>query len=324
MKLKNSAIALAVAGVVATPMAAQADIYASARIGVENVDTGGVSDLRMRSFGSRFGVRSETDLGNGMTGFGRFEWDVDFADHNEDDSKIDPTDTDADGNISTEDGSDIDLRHRYVGIKGDFGSLTIGQTSHTWYNFAVAPTDNPWWGSGYNMVRYSIRTDSAVSYAGGTGDINFGATVYFEREDDEDAPDAIEIGASFPIGDMTLGGAIRTTETTHGSEGTDDNLLGIVISGIQAGPVSMGFGVQAQDEDTSLVADFGFGNAYLHIETLSDDSADADPMLINIGYTQSLGRKTTAWYELVSNDADTGDSDDDTTVLRAVLKYDIE
>jgi hypothetical protein len=37
MKFKTSAIALAVAGVVATPMAAQADIYASARIGVENV-----------------------------------------------------------------------------------------------------------------------------------------------------------------------------------------------------------------------------------------------------------------------------------------------
>jgi predicted porin len=65
MKLKTSAIAMAVAGTLATPMAAQADVYASVRIGVENLDTGGVSDMRTRSFGSRFGIRSETDLGNG-------------------------------------------------------------------------------------------------------------------------------------------------------------------------------------------------------------------------------------------------------------------
>ena len=80
MKFKSSAIALAVAGTMAVPMAAQADIYASARIGLENNDTGGVSDLQVRSFGSRFGARGETDLGNGMTGFGRYEWDVDFED----------------------------------------------------------------------------------------------------------------------------------------------------------------------------------------------------------------------------------------------------
>ncbi len=79
MKFKTSAIALAVAGVVATPMAAQADLYASARVGVESMDTGGIDELRVRSFASRFGVKSETDLGNGMTGFGRFEWDVDLT-----------------------------------------------------------------------------------------------------------------------------------------------------------------------------------------------------------------------------------------------------
>jgi predicted porin len=86
MKFKTSAIALAVAGSVAAPMAAQAEgsVYASARVGLENVDTAGISDVRMRSFGSRFGVRGETDLGNGMTGFGRYEWDVDFKDDNTD------------------------------------------------------------------------------------------------------------------------------------------------------------------------------------------------------------------------------------------------
>jgi hypothetical protein len=43
MNFKTTAIALAVAGSIAAPMAAQADVYASARIGLKNIDTGGVS-----------------------------------------------------------------------------------------------------------------------------------------------------------------------------------------------------------------------------------------------------------------------------------------
>jgi len=308
MNFKTSAIALAVAGTVATPMAAQADLYASARIGLENVDTGGISDVRMRSFGSRFGVRSETDLGNGMTGFGRYEWDVDFASSN------------------TSSNDDIGLRHRYVGLKGDFGSMTIGQTYHTFYNHVVGPLDNPWWGSGYSMVNYRGRTDGAVSYAGTFGAVTIGATGYFLWEGEEELPDQLELAGSFGIGDMTLGIALQNTasDTAQGSAGNDEDILGVTLHGISFGMVSMGFGIMTQDDDSSLVADIGIGNAYVHLETLSMDATDQDTSLITLGYTQSLGRKTTAYYELVSYDADTGDSDDDATILRAVLKYDIE
>ena len=318
MNFKTSAIALAVAGTVATPMAAQADLYASARIGIENVDTGGISDLRVRSFGSRFGVRSETDLGNGMTGFGRYEWDVDFHD------------SDSGGNV--QDG--ITMRHRYVGLKGDFGSVTVGQAYHTFYNHVVGPLDNPWWGSGYYMVNYRGRTDNAISYAGTFGAVSIGATAYFLHESEEEAPDQLELAGSFGIGDMTLGIALQNTasDTAHGSAGTDDDILGITLHGISFGMVSMGFGYQQQEDDSSIVADFGIGNAYVHVELGSADADsasstsgdDEDKTLVTLGYTQSLGRKTTAYYELVSRDADTGDSDDDATILRAVLKYDIE
>jgi len=315
MNFKTSAIALAVAGTVATPMAAQADLYASARIGLENVDTAGTSDVRMRSFGSRFGVRSETDLGNGMTGFGRYEWDVDFQS----------------SNTSTND--DIGLRHRYVGLKGDFGSLTIGQTYHTFYNHVVGPLDNPWWASGYAMVEYRGRTDGAVSYAGGTDNLTFGATAYFLWEADEELPDQLELAASFGVGDLgTIGVAMQTTETTQGSADTDDDIIAVTWHGLSFGDVSMGFGYQQQEDDSSIVADFGIGNAYVHVEMLSADAAsaasfsgdDEDQTLMTLGYTQSLGRNTTAWYELVSYDADSGNSDDDATIIRGVLKYDIE
>ena len=80
----------------------------------------------------------------------------------------------------------------------------------------------------------------------------------------------------------------------------------------------------SQDDDDSIGLDLVIGNAYIHLEQLNSDASNTDPLLVTLGYTQTLGRKTTMWYEAVNNDADTGDSDDDLTVLRAVLKYDIE
>ncbi len=307
MKLKTSAIAAAVAGTIATPMAAQADVYASVRVGVENVDTAGISDLRTRSFGSRFGAKGETDLGNGMTAFGQYEWDVDFQSNN----------------LSGND--DISIRKRYVGIKGDFGSVRLGQDYHTYYNHISAPVDNPWWASGYNMVNYRGRTNHAVTYAGSTGAVSFGASAYFLWDAEEDAPDQIEVAASFPIGDMTLGVGLQNTasDTAHGSAGNDEDIVGVVLSGIMLGDASLAVNFETQDDDESIVLDLGVGNFRVHYETLSSDANDNDPTLIMLGYTQNLGRGTALWYELVSNDADTGNSDDDLDVLRAVLKYDI-
>jgi predicted porin len=292
MNIKYTAIALAVAGTVAAPMAAQAEVYASARVGLVNTDTGGVSELRVRSLASRFGLKSETDLGNGMTGFGKYEWDVDL-----------------------EGADSVKLRQRIVGLKGDFGSVTLGQAYHTFYNFVVGPTDNPWWGSGYAMVSYTGRTGDAITYAGGAGDISFGVTGYLNGGGEEGL-DGTEFGASFGIGGMTLGVAVQDLEVNA------DAATGVALTGIPAGDVSLGIGFQTRGDDSSVLVDAGFGNAYVHFESLDIDGGAA-PTSLTVGYTQSLGRKTTAWYEFQTVDADTADSDDDMTALRAMLKYDI-
>ena len=308
MKFKTTAIAMAVAGTVAAPVAVQAgadEIYASARVGVWNVDQGGTSQWDVRSFSSRFGAKGETDLGNGLSGFGRYEWDVDF------------------NNDLGED--DISVRHRYVGLKGGFGSVTIGQTYHTFYNFAVGPTDIPWWHSGYSMVNYRGRTDNAISYAGGTGAFNFGASVYMTPDAEEEDFDQFEVGASFGIGDITIGAALQSTatDTAHGSAGNDEDIIGLVVSGINLGPVGLGFGYQQQDDDDSFLVQVDVASFYYHGEFLSLDATDQDRVSHTFGYTHSLGRKTTMYFELNDIDNDTGDSDDDRTALMAVLKYDI-
>ena len=311
MKFKTTAIAMAVAGTVAAPVAVQAgadEVYASARVGLWNVDQGGASNLAVRSFSSRFGARGETDLGNGMTGFGRYEWDVDFN-------------NDADGGGE----DDISVRHRYVGVKGDFGSALVGQTYHTFYNYVVGPLDNPWWHSGYAMVNYRGRTDNAITYAGGGGAVSFGASLYFDADAEEEEPDQIELGFSIGLGDSTLGFAYQGTadDTAQGSAGNDEDILGVAWSGIGIGDTSLGVSVMAQDEDLGVVVDWLIGNFYVHVEQVSLDATDQDRLSLTLGYTQSLGRKTTMYYEINSVDNDTGNSDDDRTALMAVLKYDI-
>jgi predicted porin len=315
MKFKTTAIALAVAGSVAAPVAVQAgadELYASARVGVWGVKEEGETQYDVRSFSSRFGARGETDLGNGMTGFGRYEWDVDF---NEDIGE-----------------DDISVRHRYVGLKGDFGSVLLGQTYHTFAKFAAQPVDNPWWHSGYTMVQAASRTDDKVTYTGGSGDFNFGASVYLTADDDEENVDGQEIGVSMAIGDMTLGGAYQgSNNADQGSYGTDDDIFGVALSGIGIGDTTLNLAAQVQKDDMGAVVDWAISSFYVHVEYLMVDKDsgasisgdDEDKYTATLGYTQSLGRKTTMYYEIAYSDNDTGHSDDDRTAAMAVLKYDI-
>lgn len=304
MKFRTTAIAMAVAGIAAAPVAVQAgadEVYASARVGLTYEDTGDVADFKIKSMASRFGMKGETDLGNGLTGFGRYEFGV----------------SEASGAGST--------RHLYTGLKGDWGSVLLGQTYHTWYNYVVGPLDNPWWYSGITMVEYRGRTDNAITYSGSAGAISFGVTAYMDRDSEETAPDGIELGASFGIGDTTLGVAFSSVDEdgahpSQGSTGDDEDIIGIAWHGIGIGDTTLGVSFMSQDDDTGFVLDWGIGNAYVHVEQLSLDAADADPLTLTLGYTQSLGRKTTMWYEIATVDADSGDSDDDTTFLAADRK----
>jgi predicted porin len=340
MKFKTTAIALAVAGSVAAPVAVQAgadELYASARVGVWSVKENH-NNVAVRSFSSRFGAKGETDLGNGLTGFGRYEWDVDFNADNDGGAGAvtDDPDTAIDeshgGNQTSEGENDISVRHRYVGLKGDFGSALVGQTYHTFYNFAVGPVDNPWWHSGYTMVEYRSRTDNGVTYAGGSGDFNFGATVYMDKDDDRDNFDQYEIGGSMAIGDMTLAiAALGSADAGIGSDDSDTTVGAITLSGISIMEATLNLSLQAQEDDVGGVFDLLIGNAYVHVEYLAVDKDsgasvsgdDEDKYTTTLGYTQSLGRKTTMYYELAYTDNDSDNTKRDRTAGMAVLKYDI-
>ena len=325
MKFKTTAIAMAVAGTVAAPVAVQAgadEVYASARVGVWHVDNDAsdTADVAVQNFSSRFGMRGETDLGNGLSGFGRYEFSV------------------------TDDG--VGLRHRYVGLKGGWGSILLGQTNHTFYNYVVGPLDNPWWHSGYTMIDYRSRDDHGITYSGGTGAVSFGVTTFHQTDAEETFFDAIEAGLSFGLGDSTLGIGYATVDEDGGFTGSGgaggqgkawasdrtDDIIGVTWSGIGIGDTSLGVNVTVHGDDTGVVLDWLIGNFYVHYElTQYDDlfgttGVSSDQSTITVGYTQSLGRKTTMYYEAAVIDSDGVDDPaliQDSTRVMAVLKYDI-
>jgi len=321
MNLKKSAIALAVAGSVVAPMAVQADsgFYGSVRVGLEYFDGGldvstATDQTTIRGYGSRFGFKGETDMGNGLTGYGKYEVAID-------------TDTS---------GFNISGRHALVGVKGDFGNIFLGRTYHTYYNFISGPIDIPWWGTAYTWLGYTGRTSQGLSYAGGSDNFGYGITLTMDDSSTDAAGaandiDRIELAANWQAGPVLL--AIGYSDQDE-SVGVDPGeIIGFTASGWETGIFTWGLNFSVQDDvlgkntvdAIGIVLSAQIGNGYLHYESTELDPAGGGssitPNTITLGYTQALGRATNIWYEFQATDYDINDSSTDLTVGRAVLNY---
>jgi predicted porin len=359
MKLKTSAIALAVAGAMGASMAAQADsgFYGSIRIGLIYDDTKGNDEITVNGVASRFGFRGETDMGNGLTGFGRYEFGV----STEGSQNHAVYETDALGNLvpsgtqgktqtGETSGSAISRRHAYVGLKGNFGEVKLGQTYHTFYSMITGPLDNPWRGSGFDAtdttngtwLGYTSRTDQAITYTGNWGAIGFGATAYMDgssisTSDKTSDLDGYELAVKGQAGPITLALGVQELGSNEGTgvgggNPSSEPLIGLTASGWQTGIFTWGLGYTQRSNPSgvsgtqaSWVFDVAIANGYVHYETFDNGQSGAAnnaPNLITVGYTQSVGRQTTMYYEVYQWDKDTGVSNDDKTSVAAVLKYD--
>lgn len=297
MKLRTSAIALAVAGIVAAPMAS-ADIgaYGSIRHGLIQTDDGTDTSMDFSQRGSRIGFKGETDLGNGMTAFGKYEWAVQ----------------------SQKAGTAATVRHGIVGLKGDFGKVVLGQQWHTYYDNVNSAVDIANWNSGY----YSVgRTGEAVSYSNTFGAANFGFTGYFSTAAaSESDMDGTELSVSFDAGPVKIGLGTKSDDLLTG---VSPNRTGVSVSG-NFGDVYVGLSLQSIDDDlgnadsevdaTEISASMGNG----YFIYASGDDGTLTPTDMTLGYTIPLGKQTSSWIEYVASDNDAGT---DTSSLEYIIKY---
>ncbi len=82
-------------------------VYGRANVGLLYSDIADQDDTEVKSYSSRFGLKGLQSLDNNLEGLYQFEWGVDLAGFDEDDS--------------------ISDRNQIVGLRGDFGTVMLGR-----------------------------------------------------------------------------------------------------------------------------------------------------------------------------------------------------
>ena len=272
--MQKKLIAAAVAGALATPLAI-ADVAVSGSVrGAVKYD-GASSEWTMGNSGSRLRFKASSDLGNGQSAYMNYEFGVD--------SGL--------GSIQTGKTS----RLAYVGIKGDWGSMSLGAQWSTMFNVVGTYIDKSniygglgYWGNGSGPYR------NANSVAVSTNIGGFGISADAVMSSGGDDIDAGTIGTNINVGAVSVGLA-------HG-----DHSNGKDMTGIGASINLAGIGLSGGWTDVSNVGS-GYGvNGKLAGITLAYENSDsaADPMIWG-HYAVGLGGGAKVIIEIANDGTDT-------------------
>ena len=234
--MQKKLIAVAIAGALAAPVAiADVAVSGSIRTGVEY--TG--SEWQVADNYSRLRFKSSSDLGNGQSAYMGYEFRVNSAQ----------------GSIVTGNTQ----RLSYVGIKGDWGSLSLGSQWSTLFNTVGTFIDpsNRYGGTGNTCVQYRMKDSVAFTTqagpvwvmadaqmsAGGDdldratigGTFSVGGASVGAAWQDHGASDCTGVGASMSIGGVSLSGGYTSTQNGNNGFGINAKIAGIWLDYEEAG-----------------------------------------------------------------------------------------
>jgi len=222
--MQKKLIAVAVAGALAAPAAiADVAVSGSIRTGVEY--TG--SEWKVSDNYSRLRFKSSSDLGNGQSAYMGYEFRVDSAK----------------GSIVTGNTQ----RLSYVGIKGDWGTLSLGSQWSTLFNTVGTFIDksNRYGGTANVCIQYRMK--DSVTFTTQAGPVWIQADG--QMSGDGDDLDRATIGGTFSVGGASVGAAWQD----HGSSdctgvGASMSIGGVSLSGgfVDQQNGNNGFGINAK------------------------------------------------------------------------------
>ena len=232
--MQKKLIAAAVAGALATPVAiADVAVSGSIRTGVEY--TG--SEWQVADNFSRLRFKASSDLGNGQSAYMGYEFRVNSAQ----------------GSIVTGNTQ----RLSYVGIKGDWGSLSLGSQWSTLFNTVGTFIDKShrygglgYWGEGGGQYRmkdsvalstniggFSVSADAQMNAGGDDLDratigtnINVGGVAIGAAWQDNGNSDFTGIGASISLAGVGLSGGYADVSGSGSGFGINAKIAGIMIA----------------------------------------------------------------------------------------------
>ena len=263
--MQKKLIAAAVAGALVAPQVlADVSVSGSIRNGVAyNASSWGIIGAV-----SRLRFKASSDLGNGQSVYMNYEFSVDSGN----------------GNIGTDKKTQ---RLTYVGMKGDWGSLSLGAQWSTAFNTVGTFIDKSLYYGDYgnNCVQYRMANSAMLSTQLG------GLSLMADAQMDPATADSLDratVGGLFAIGGVSLGAMYQNA--------TDD-CMGAAAA-INVGGIGLSGGFVDSDANGSS---FGVNGSIGGLTVMFDSDDNGDEIVGN--YTMGLGGGAKMILEVESNDA---------------------
>lgn len=275
---------------------------------------------------SRLGFKAKTDLGNGLSAIGRYEFFT-FTNREGDSTELN-------GGTKTRGGIN-DTRLGYVGLSGAWGAVTVGNQWSAFYDTVGTHLD-PSYSIGYflysSVLNGPYRTSNTIKYANsfgpvyleldarlsmnGTGAPGSSSTADEEAlgrdSGDNDAVDGIGIGLSWAIGEQfTLAGGYDNDKKALQP---DDNTRLAVAGKWDHGAFWATLGYYEFDDGQKdkmiqayLGGRFGKATAYVGYGSADLDGAGSDPNQVLLHANYNVGGGFRLYYEgAILDGKDTG------------------
>ena len=289
------------------PLGAQADVSVYGRInnGIKFVDPANPvadSTTDVHDYGSRFGFKANSDLGNGLTALGHFEFQA-------------STQNNGKGEMKT--------RLGYVGVEGGFGKVTIGNQSAAFYS--NVHFDQSYWNGGHGVYPGS-RSSNTIKYSNAIGPVSLQADLRVDSAEDGKLEDNTDfgkgnggaVGLQAALSDnVTLGFGFDSQDQSDAGGPEIDwvGLSGMVSLGQFWGSLAFANKEETGAKDTESVqlwagasltdqtsALFGYGQS-------EQDEDTKTPNTVTVGMIHNLGGGLRVWYEGNAKDDDVANMD---------------
>ncbi len=329
--MQKKLIALAVAGIVSVPMAAQAgvEVYGKAQVSVERTDNGANNGdaMTLNTNQSRIGFKGEEMLDDDLTFIWQWENYVNY-------------DTGGWGGMDVSDGAAVDdaslkvkSRNTFVGFKGGFGTVLAGHHD-TPYKMAVSNMDpfkdlvadfNSIMGVSQNKFKHADRLSNILAYVSPkVSGFQFLGGYMLDETRDEVSDDAYSFAGVYTNGALRVSAGYQVANEQGNTDGAgnlgDDTAMELGI-GYSIGKTGLSFIYEVTDSDTNSTGkDTDRNTMFLAVKHKMDkntlalsyivvddygNSVDTGATQVSAGVYRSLSKKTKiyALYTAIKNDA---------------------
>lgn len=314
--MKKNIIALAVAAAISAPvaMAGAPTIYGKLNV---NAEFANGSDMNINDTASRFGVKGSEDLGNGLKAVYKIEFDVDLAG-------------------ATKDGSGkgtLTARNQYAGLKGGFGTVLMGRhdtpekmsQASDLFNDGTGDLGNDRMDGGIQVNE--SRVGDVIAYVSPSfSGVKLVAAQVANGDNDTGA-----MSAAITYGSAKKGIYLAAAMTDFKDATKNDTTrlsAQYKANGLTANAILMNSkdGVAGNSADEGTVTQFNVGYKMGKFMpkakmSIADSKTAASVTALAYGLNYSLGKKTTAYIEIVDADKDNVASAVDTTTIGMIHKF---